>query len=320
MTTQPPKPRVTVIVPAYNEEGNIAEFVRQFGHMRSQSGLDAELLYIDDGSSDNTHASILRESAANPWVRVIRHQRNRGLTEALQTGFDNAHGSIYVFYPADLQYLPAEIPRLVQPIIDDRADIVTGWKQGKYKKNFVSQIYNGLSRWIFDLQVHDLNSVKGFKREIVERIFLRQDWHRYLVVLAANEGYRVAEEKVTLHDRTWGESKFSIWRIPVGVLDMLAVKFQLTFLRKPLLYFGYVGLVFLLLALVVGVYAGYQRYFLGHGDRAFLYLVLLLVGVGMSLFLLGFLSEGQTAIREELTDLRRQHRRLETKLREREDS
>lgn len=306
--------RVSVIVPAFNEEGNIAEFVRQFAEMRVTSALDAELVYVDDGSTDGTVPAVLTEQKKADWIVLARHQRNRGLTEALQTGFDASSGDIYVFYPADLQYLPVDIPRLTQPILDDQADIVTGWKQGKYQKNFVSQIYNGLSRWIFDLEVHDLNSVKAFKREIVERIFLRKDWHRYLVVLAANEGYRVKEEKINLYDRTWGKSKFSIWRIPVGILDMLAVKFQITFLRKPLLYFGYLGVLFLFLSLLVGSYAVYHRYVLQHGDRTFLYLVLLLVGLGLGLFLLGFLAEGQTAIREELGDVRKRMKRLEDRL------
>jgi len=170
----------------------------------------------------------------------------------------------------------------------------------------VSSIYNWLSRKIFNLKVHDLNAAKAFRREVVEQIFLRRDWHRYLVVLAADEGYRVDEVKIPLYDRTWGNSKFSgLGRVLIGVLDMIAVKFQLTFLRKPLLFFGMMGVSCFGLGLLVGLVALYLRYYLGEGYRPLLYLVILLLGLGMGLFMMGFMAEGQTAIKEELSDLRR---------------
>jgi len=295
---------VSVVVPAMNEEGNIDEFCRLFDEMRRTAPFDAELVYVDDASTDHTRDKILENGRKYNFVRLAVHHRNRGLTEALQTGFSIARGDVFVFYPADLQYLPEEIPRLVAPIADG-ADICTGWKQGKYNKKFVSQIYNGISRRIFGLKVHDLNSVKAFRREVIENIFLRRDWHRYLVPLAANEGFRVEEEKVSLYPRAWGKTKFSIWRIPVGVLDMLAVKFQITFARKPLLYFGVTGSILLFMSLLVGLYAVYERYIIGHGERPLLYLVILLSGLGLGLFMLGFMSEGQAAMKEEIGDLRK---------------
>lgn len=295
---------ISTIVPALNEEGNIDEFCRQFAAMAAKARFDNELVFIDDGSTDSTLARIKDNAGKYPFIRFAVHGRNRGLTESLQSGFATASGSVYVFYPADLQYRPEDIPSLVQPILDG-ADICTGWKQGKYEKSFVSRIYNGISRIIFDLKVHDLNSVKAFRREVVQRVFLRRDWHRYLVVLADDEGFRVDEAKIPLYDRSWGKSKFSVWRIPVGVLDMLAVKFQLSFLRKPLLYFGALGMVFIFLAFLVGLWAMYERFVLGSGNRAFLFLIIFLTGIGMGLFVMGFISEGQTAMKEELTDLRR---------------
>jgi len=295
---------VSTIVPAMNEEGNIDEFCRLYAEMLLTAPFEGELVYVDDGSTDNTLCKISLNAKKYPFIKYASHQRNRGLTEALQSGFATATGSVYVFYPADLQYLPEDIPALIAPIADG-ADLCTGWKQGKYNKKFVSKVYNWFSQKIFNLKVHDLNSVKAFKREVVENIFLRKDWHRYLVVLAANEGYRIEEVKVPLYERAWGKTKFSVWRVPVGVLDMLAVKFQITFLRKPLLFFGGTGALVLLLGFLVGLYAIYHRFVLGHGDRTYLYLVLLLIGVGMSLFLLGFVSEGQTALKEEIGDLRK---------------
>jgi glycosyltransferase involved in cell wall biosynthesis len=259
---------------------------------------------VDDGSVDGTLSRIKENADRYDFIKFASHQRNRGLTEALQTGFAIASGDVFVFYPADLQYLPEDIPALVEPIADG-ADICTGWKQGKYKKRFVSTVYNWVSRKIFNLKVHDLNSVKAFRREVVKQVFLRRDWHRYLVVLAADEGFKLEERKVPLYDRRWGRSKFSIWRIPIGVLDMLAVKFQITFLKKPLLFFGLMGLFLILLGVLVGFWAMYMRYVVGYGDRAFLYLVILLIGLGVALFMMGFLSEALTALKEEIGDLRR---------------
>jgi len=166
-------------------------------------------------------------------------------------------------------------------------------------------VYNWVSRRIFNLKVHDLNSVKAFRREVVENIFLRRDWHRYLVVLAADEGYRVEEVKIPLYDRQWGKSKFGgIGRVMVGLLDMLAVKFQMTFLRKPLIFFGLVGSLCFLAGLLVGLVAIYLRFVVGEGYRPLLYLVILLMGVGMGLFMMGFVAEGLTALREEISDMR----------------
>jgi len=298
------RPLISTIVPALNEEGNIEEFCRLYAEMAEDAPFDAELVYVDDGSTDGTLEQMRRVAEKYDFVRIVVHAHNRGLTAALQTGFGVAAGEIFVFYPADLQFLPEDIPALVKPI-SDGADLCAGWKQGKYKKRVVSKIYNWISRKIFGLKVHDLNSCKAFRREVVEQIFLRRDWHRYLVVLAANAGYRVEEVKVTLHDRAWGESKFSsVWRVPIGVLDMLAVKFQIAFLRKPLLYFGILGSVMIALGVLVGLVAIYLRYIMGEGNRTLLYLVMLLIGIGMVLFMMGFVAEGQAAIKEEVSDLR----------------
>lgn len=298
------KPLVTTIVPALNEEGNIDEFCRQYAAMQESAPFESELLFVDDGSTDNTVANIKENMKKYPFVRYVSHQRNRGLTEALQTGFTAARGDLFVFFPADLQYLPEEIPKLIKPLTEG-ADLCTGWKQGKYNKRFVSTIYNWISRKIFSLKVHDLNSVKAFRREVVEQIFLRKDWHRYLVVLAANEGFHIEEVKIPLYDRVWGKSKFSIWRIPIGVLDMVAVKFQLTFLRKPLLFFGLIGSISIFVGFLVGLWAVYLKYWKGETQLPLLYLVVLLVGLGFGLFLMGFLTEGLASIKEELSFVRK---------------
>ena len=307
------KELVTTIVPALNEEGNIEEFCIQFDEMQKNSRFANELIFVDDGSTDETVSRLKEASLKYDFVRYVIHSRNRGLTAALQTGFDLAKGDIFVFYPADLQYKPEDIPSLVEPVIDG-ADICTGWKQGKYNKKLVSLVYNWISRTLFRLNVHDLNSVKAFRRQIVENIFLRRDWHRYLIVLAAEEGYRISEVKIPLYDRYAGKTKFSLWRIPVGVLDMFAVWFQIKFLKKPLLYFGLFGTALLFLALLTGLVAVYFRLFENEGYRPLLYLVILLAGLGMGFFAMGFVLEVQTALKEEVADLRHKLKRSFDKL------
>ncbi len=295
---------ISVIIPALNEEGNIPELCRQFDQMRQTSDYNFELVLIDDGSTDKTFDLISDAAKQYDFVRFGKHQFNLGLTEALKTGFEIAAGGIYVFYPADLQYKPEDIPALVKPILEG-ADVTTGWKQGKYSKRFVSSIYNYLSRKIFGLKVHDLNSVKAFRSEVVNDIFLRRDWHRYIVVLAADQGYKIEEVKIPVYQREWGKTKFSIWRIPVGLLDMIAVKTQISFLRKPLLFLGVLAFISIGLGLLVGLFAVYMRFVVGEGYRPLLYLVILLTGLGLGLFILGFLAEGLAAIKEELGEVRK---------------
>lgn len=299
---------VSTIVPAMNEEGNIAEFCRQFDEMQKKTQFENELIFVNDGSTDGTLAAIETAKKNYGFVKSVRHQRNLGVTAALESGFERAKGEIFIYYPADLQYKPEDIPKLVQPIIDG-ADICCGWKQGNYNKKFVSSVYNWFSRKLFNLNVHDLNSVKAFRKEITERVF-RKDWHRYLVVLAAHEGYRIEEVKIPLYERQWGKTKFSVFRIPIGALDMVSIWFQLKFLKKPLLYFGMVGFVMFALALLVGLAAVYLRVFENTGYRPLLYLVILLAGLGMGFFVMGFVLEAQTALKDEIADLRMTLRKL----------
>ncbi len=311
--------RVSIIVPAYNEEGNIGELCHQFNEMGKVAEFSFEVVIVDDGSTDGTRRLLAELERKYDFLRVETHGRNQGLTDALQTGFTAANGEIFVFYPADLQYKPEDIPRMIAPF-DKGYDVVTGWKQGKYSKQFVSNIYNALSRRLFGLQVHDLNSVKAFRRDVVENVFLRRDWHRYLVALAAQQGYRITEVKIPLYPRYSGNSKFAgFWRIPIGVLDLLAVKSQMSLLRKPLMFFGFLGTSLIGLGILVGLVAIYLRFVLETGLRPLLYLVLLLVMLGASLFILGFLAESLAGMQEEISAMRKTMMRLEKRNR-RDDS
>ena len=300
LATAAAAPEVSVLVPAKDEAENLAEFVRQAREALLPLPYACEIVVIDDGSRDGT-ADALRDLAGkHPFVRVVTHRSQRGIADALKSGSDVARGRILVFYPADLQYSPADIPALVAPIHADEADIVTGTKQGTYEKRFVSWVYNRLCRWLFGVGVTDLNSVKAYRREVMDGLPTRPDWHRFMVVIAAAEGFRVAQRAVPLYPRRAGRSKFGIGRIPVGVLDLLSVWFQLRFGRKPMLFFGVTGAVLCLSGFLVGVYALIERYALQQGNRAFLYLVLLLVLAGLIHFGFGFVGEMLAGLREEV--------------------
>src|SRR5688572_7372335 len=202
------------------------------------SGVRYEVIVVDDGSVDGSWTVLEELRSRFPFLRAVRHRVGRGIADALRTGYLHAKGRVLVFYPADLQFKPEDIPRLVAPILAGDSDMVTGFKQGKYDKRFVSNIYNWLSRSLFEVPVKDLNSVKAYRREIMDALPVRPDWHRYMIVIAAAQGFTVSEILVPVYPRHAGRSKFGLGRIPVGVLDLMSVWFQLRFARKPMLFFG----------------------------------------------------------------------------------
>ncbi|MXX35565.1 MAG: glycosyltransferase, partial [Gemmatimonadetes bacterium] len=179
-----------LVVPAYNEAPNIPHLIPELRATFKKYGLDGEILLVDDGSSDGT--GDLAEAQADGWdqLRVLRHRVNLGKTEALLTAAEATGRKYLVLFDADLQHLPAEIPRFLDRLADGW-DIVTGRKVGRYDKRAVSSIYNALSRMIFRVPVSDLNSMKGFRADVLNAVRLRHDWHRFFVVLAHKQGFTV---------------------------------------------------------------------------------------------------------------------------------
>ncbi|HEV8123342.1 MAG TPA: glycosyltransferase family 2 protein [Gemmatimonadales bacterium] len=297
---------VSLLVPAKDEAENLPEFMKLCQETLGKAPFSFEVIVVDDGSRDAS-AQVLRDlSRQYGFLRVVTHRRQRGIADALRSAGAVARGDVFVFYPADLQYLPEDVPALVAPILADRADIVTGTKQGKYEKAFVSRIYNTLCRWLFGVRVTDLNSVKAFRREIMEGQPLRPDWHRYMVVIAAADGFRLTSHPVPLYPRRAGVSKFTWRRIPIGVLDLLSVWFQLRFGRKPLLFFGVIGAVLFSIGFLAGVAGLVLRYGYGIGFRPLLNLVETMVISGIALFGFGFVGEMVAGIREEVRELARE--------------
>jgi glycosyltransferase involved in cell wall biosynthesis len=303
---------VSVLVPAKDEAENLPEFLRLCAEALGPAGFTFEVVVVDDGSRDNTALVLERQRLQHPFLVTVTHARQRGIADSLRSAGEAARGDVFVFYPADLQYLPEDIPGLVEPILAGRADIVTGTKQGKYEKAFVSGVYNTLCRWLFGVRVTDLNSVKAYRREVMSNVPLRPDWHRYMVVVAAAEGARLTSLPVPLYPRRAGVSKFNWKRIPVGVLDLLSVWFQLRFARKPLLFFGGLGAILFMVGFLAGIVALILRFGYGIGFRPLLNLVETMVISGIVLFGFGFVGEMIAGFREDLLGLRRDLARLAT--------
>lgn len=302
---------VSVLVPAKDEAPNLPEFVRLCDEALGAAGFSFEVVVVNDGSRDDS-ARVLRELERQyPFLRVVTHRRQRGIADALRSAGDAARGDVFVFYPADLQYLPADIPGLVRPILEGRADIVTGTKQGRYEKAFVSRVYNRLCRWLFGVGVTDLNSVKAYRREVMAGVPLRPDWHRYMVVIAAADGFRLDSLPVPLHPRRAGVSKFNWRRIPVGFFDLVAVWFQLRFGRKPMLFFGIAGAGLFVVGFLAGLAALVLRFGYGYGFRPLLNLVETMVICGIVLFGFGLLGEMIAGMQEESREMSRVLARLD---------
>jgi glycosyltransferase involved in cell wall biosynthesis len=296
---------VSVLVPAKDESENLTLFLEQCEQAFRGTPVRYEVIVIDDGSVDESWALLQRLRARFPFLRLARHRVRRGIADALRTGYLRSRGRVLVFYPADMQFRPEDIPRLVAPVLAGDADMVTGYKMGRYEKAFVSRIYNGLSRLLFDVPVRDLNSVKAYRREVMDMLPVRPDWHRYMIVLAAADGFTVTEIPVPLYPRHAGRSKFGLSRIPVGVLDMLSVWFELRFGKKPLLLFGMVGVGLFVLGFVAGLVALGLLFARGVGLRWVWTLIQTCLFLGSVFFATGLLGEQIAGQRAELRELRR---------------
>jgi glycosyltransferase involved in cell wall biosynthesis len=304
-----------VLVPGHNEVENVHELVarvgRAFGSLGLQDGR-GELVFVDDGSTDGTGATAEGLRETYPFLRVLRHQRNQGLTAALRTGFGAVRGELILFLPADLESDPeSDIPLLLGKL-EEGYDVVAGWRQGRKEgKIFASGIYNAISRWLFGLTAHDMNWIKGFRREVIETLPpLRSDWHRFLLHIAAHQGYCIGEVPTPWHRRRAGRSKFGFSRIPISLLDVVVVWFLLTFSRAPMRFFGGLGLASLAFSLLTFIYLLWL--WLAHETqrRPIFWAALGLAIAGLLLFLIGFIAELIVSQADQLAGVEREVRDL----------
>jgi glycosyltransferase involved in cell wall biosynthesis len=305
--------KIAILVPAFNEKENIQPLMKEIDAVVKKERRPYEVIIVDDGSEDGTLEECNRLKKKYKYLKVHSHRANLGKTEAILTGFRHSSAQILAIMDADLQFDPNDIPKMINEL-EKGYDIVAGWKQGKYQKKFVSGVYNFLSRCLFRLPIHDQNAIKVLRASVLEEINLRKDWHRYIVALAVSKGFKVSEIKVKLRERKFGESKYTgKGRVVIGVMDLLAVKMQISLLRKPFLFFGTSGSILMILGVIVGIYGLIKRFVFHHGYRPLAYLVILLVVSGLVLFTVGFITEALTALAENVKRLERETSERESK-------
>jgi glycosyltransferase involved in cell wall biosynthesis len=300
------EPLVSLVVPAHNEASTVPAFVEKTAKAFADMGRAWELVYVDDGSTDATAAAVEAVAAREPRVRLVRQRRRLGLTEALNRGFREARGDTIVFLPADLESDPeVDVPLLLGKL-DQGYDVVSGWRQGRRDgKRMASRVANTACRLLFGLEVHDLNWIKAFRREVTDGLALRSQWHRYILVMAHNEGYRIGEVKVPYQPRASGRSKFGLGRLPVSAIDVITLKFLLTFQRKPIMFFGGIGSSLIGLGLLVWVYLGWL-FLASHTQRRPLMLAAgIAILAGLLIVLVGFLAELVVNVAERVERLER---------------
>ena len=303
------QPAISVFIPARNEAGNIAPLFDKIARAFESMRVSGEIIFVDDGSTDKTWDEATNAAARYPFARLFRHRKSLGLTEAMRTGFPHCRGDAVVFLPSDLESDPEEdIPRLVGKL-NEGYDVVAGWRQGRRDgKVFASAIANVVSQKLFGLQVHDMNWIKAFRREVVENLHLRSDWHRYILILAAAQGFSIGEVQVNYYPRKKGKSHYGFGRIPVSFLDVIVVRFLLTFSRKPMLFFGGIGLGLGAISFTTfAVLAAMYLLDLGQRRPVFDFAGVLLIA-GVLFFVVGFLAELIVNQNERIDDLERRLR------------
>jgi len=248
----------SIVVPAYNEAENIVELHRELTAALAQNGLAYEVVYVDDGSTDSTPKTLLGIYNVDSHVKVIRHRRNMGQTEALTTGFKNAVGDVIVTIDADLQHDPKDIERVIEPITGGRADAVIGWRaireESLLGRTVPSRLMNWLGRRLLGLQIHDFGcGLKAYKTECVRNVIVEGEGHLYLPAAVAVRGYRVSEVKINDRGRGSGSSKFGASVMRRQFLDLVFFWFLLRYWRRPMHFFGSVGLALVLVGIVAGV-------------------------------------------------------------------
>ncbi|HEX54914.1 MAG: glycosyltransferase [Candidatus Altiarchaeales archaeon] len=287
---------ISIIIPVFNEERNLPELYSELTRVLEKIKKDYEIIFVDDGSTDNSFQVLKEIREKDERVKIIKFRRNFGKSAALSQGFKRAHGEIIFTLDADLQDNPEEIPKFLRKI-DQGYDLVVGWRfrrKDPITKKLPSRIFNFLTSLITGIKIHDFNCCfKAFRREVAKNIKVYGELHRYIPVLAFWKGYRIAEIKIEHRPRRYGRSKYGIMRLIKGFLDLITVKFLITYAKRPLHFFGIIGFLSLIIGFFIGLYLLYVKYILNQliGDRPLLLLSVLLVLVGLQFIFMGLIGE-----------------------------
>lgn len=290
------QPALSFIIPAKDEQDSVKLLYREIRATVERLGKTFEIIFIDDGSIDNTFDILKKIHSKDKRVRVIRLRGNFGKSIALQLGFEYARGDIIFTMDADLQDNPKEIPAFLAKI-EKGYDLVSGWKKRRYdplSKTVPSKIGNLLARILTGLKIHDLNcGYKAYRREVVQNLNLYGELYKYIPVLAAKQNFRVDELIIQHNARKFGSSKFGWERNLKGLLDLLTVVFLTGYLRRPGHFFGTLGFIFFFFGFLIGLYIVYLRFTTGSIQfrHPFLFLGMLLMIIGIQLISTGLLAE-----------------------------
>lgn len=296
---------ISVIVPLYNEAESLPELEQWIARVMKENSFTYEIIFVNDGSTDNSWEVIRELSQNNPAVKGVCFRRNYGKSPALNTGFVRAQGDVVITMDADLQDSPDEIPELYRMITQEGYDLVSGWKKKRYdplSKTIPTKLFNATARKVSGIKnLHDFNcGLKAYRNKVVKHIEVYGDMHRYIPFLAKNAGFSKIGEKVVQHQaRKYGKTKFGLDRFVNGYLDLATLWFTNKFGVKPMHFFGLLGsLMFILGFIAVVIVGAIKLYNLYAGkptilvtDSPYFYLSLVLMILGTQLFLTGFLGE-----------------------------
>ena len=293
---------ISIVIPLLNEEESLNELYRWIAEVMQSNGFLYELIFIDDGSTDDSWNIIEKLSLENSEVKGIRFQKNYGKSQALHAGFAMAKGDVIITMDADLQDNPEEIPELYKMITEEGFDLVSGWKKKRYdsvlSKNMPSKLFNYAARKTSGVKLHDFNcGLKAYKKDVVKTIEVTGEMHRYIPVLAKNAGFSRISEKPVLHQaRKYGTTKFGAERFIRGFLDLITIWFLSRFGKRPMHLFGAWGALMLIIGFFLALYLGIDKLFLNPfgrliTERPQFYIALTAMILGTQLFLAGFLGE-----------------------------
>lgn len=296
---------ISVVVPLYNEAESLPELCAWIERVMDENHFSYEIIFVNDGSTDNSWNVIRDLSAKNPYVKGVAFRRNYGKSPALNTGFARAKGDVVITMDADLQDSPDEIPALYKMIVDDGYDLVSGYKQKRYdplSKTIPTKLFNATARKVSGIKnLHDFNcGLKAYRLKVVKHIEVYGDMHRYIPYLAKLAGFSRIGEKVVHHQaRKYGKTKFGLNRFVHGYLDLATLWFTGKFGGKPMHFFGLWGSLMFILGFIAVAVVGFSKlYNMYHGnpyilvtDSPYFYLALTLMLLGSQLFLAGFVGE-----------------------------
>ncbi|MFD1615519.1 glycosyltransferase family 2 protein [Gelatiniphilus marinus] len=293
---------ISVVIPLLNEQESLTELNDWIAKVMQSNHFSYEIIFIDDGSTDDSWQIISQLSNQNNHVKGIRFLKNYGKSQALHAGFEKAQGNVVITMDADLQDNPDEIPELYKMIVNDGFDLVSGWKKKRYDsvlaKNLPSKLFNWAARKTSGVKLNDFNcGLKAYKIEVVKNIDVNGEMHRYIPVLSKNAGFSKIGEKVVKHQaRKYGETKFGMNRFVHGFLDLITIWFLSRFGKRPMHLFGALGFIMFAIGFGFAIYLGIDKLFLNPMGRLItqrpqFYIALVTMIIGTQFFVAGFLGE-----------------------------